>query len=275
MKPENELQQFVKLMRALEPWLGDIVIVGGWAHRLYRFHQFAQPLEYKALITLDTDIAVPENLPADQQDIAQRLHDHGFTETFLGDHQPPVTHYRLGPEQNGFYPEFLTPLQGSGHTRKGKPDKTVRVAGVSSQKLRHVDVLLRDPWEVSIKPDEPSLLVRVANPTAFIVQKLLICDKRGEWQLAKDVLYIHDTIELFGANLARLTQLWQNSVSPHLHRNHVASVHTTAVKMFSGVSDRIRDASQIARAAGRTLPPEDIQGVCNLGLEAILEGFAS
>ena len=272
MTSDNELEQFLKLVSALEPWLGEIVIVGGWAHRLSRFHEFAQPLEYKALITLDADVAVPKNLPVVQQDIAQRLHKHGFTESFLGDHQPPVTQYRLGSEHNGFYAEFLTPLQGSGYTREGQPEKTVRIAGVSSQKLRHLDVLLRDPWDVSIKSDEASFLVKVANPTAFIVQKLLICDKRDKEQLAKDVLYIHDTIELFGANLERLNDLWQRSVCPDLHRNHVANVHAAAARIFSGVTDTIRDATQIARAAGRIVPPEDIDGVCNLGLEVILSG---
>ena len=270
--PENELERFLKLVRALEPWLAEIVIVGGWAHRLYRFHEFAQPLDYKALITLDADVAVPKNLVVDRHNITQRLHEHGFTETFLGDHQPPVTQYRLGPEHSGFYAEFLTPLRGSGYTRGADPDKTARIAGVSAPRLRHLDSLLRHPWDVSIKAREASYSVKVVNPTAFIVQKLLISDKRDKRQLAKDVLYIHDTIELFGTNLERLNDLWQKSVCPHLHRNHAAGVRTAAATIFSAVTEKIRDASQIARAAGRTVPPEDIRAVCYLGLDLILEG---
>jgi hypothetical protein len=27
-----------KLLEALDPWLPQIVIVGGWAHRLFRYH---------------------------------------------------------------------------------------------------------------------------------------------------------------------------------------------------------------------------------------------
>ena len=53
---------------------------------------------------------------------------------------------------------------------------------------------------------------KIANPTAFIVQKLLIRDKRDKDHLAKDVLYIHDTIELFGAQLEKLNGLWRDSV---------------------------------------------------------------
>jgi len=36
--PEN----FERLLTALEPWLDQIVIVDGWAHRLYRLHPRAQ-----------------------------------------------------------------------------------------------------------------------------------------------------------------------------------------------------------------------------------------
>ena len=45
-----------------------------------------------------------------------RLLAHGFTEEFLGEDQPPATHYHLGGEPSGFYAEFLTPLVDAGGT---------------------------------------------------------------------------------------------------------------------------------------------------------------
>ena len=36
MKAEAELEPFVRLIEALEPWLEELVLIGGWAHRLYR-----------------------------------------------------------------------------------------------------------------------------------------------------------------------------------------------------------------------------------------------
>ena len=42
---------FGRLLAALEPWLDQIVIVGGWAHRLYRQHPDAQALDYPPLST--------------------------------------------------------------------------------------------------------------------------------------------------------------------------------------------------------------------------------
>ena len=87
-----ELAQFARLASALQPWLGQIVIIGGWAHRLYRLHPQAQELDYAPLMTLDADVALPAKLPAPAQDIRERLLANGFTAEFLGDARPPATH---------------------------------------------------------------------------------------------------------------------------------------------------------------------------------------
>jgi hypothetical protein len=64
---------FTRLIAALEPWLGQVVIVGGWVHRLYRLHPHAQLLDYPPLSTLDADVAVPAQLPVGEQDIRARF----------------------------------------------------------------------------------------------------------------------------------------------------------------------------------------------------------
>jgi hypothetical protein len=255
MTTKNDFDDFIRLIGALEPWLPQIVIVGGWAHRLYRFHDLAQPVEYKPLMTFDMDVAVPTDLPVEREDIAQRLDKGGFTETLLGDHQPPVTRYQLGTEDQGFYAEFLTPLFGSGYTREGQPDQTVRIAGVSSQKLRHLEVVLKGSWPIVLVPSaevriaKPAI-IDVANPTAYIVQKLLIRDKRDKAHRAKDLLYIHDTIELFGAKLERLHEVWNEVVLPGLHRNQVEKLRHEVLEIVSGVNDITRDASLPVPQAG-------------------------
>ncbi len=274
MKAKNEFEDFIRLLQALEPWLSQIVIVGGWAHRLYRFHALAQPLEYKPLMTFDTDVAVPKDLPVEQENIAQRLHQRGFTESFLGDNQPPITQYRLGSENDGFYAEFLTPLDGNGYSRDGKLDHTVRIAGVSSQKLRYLDVLLQHSWPITLVPSyeiriEKATIIYVANPTAYIVQKLLIRDRRDKPSIAKDVLYIHDTIELFGSKLEALNELWNKVVLPNLHPNHVARLSGSISTLFSEVNDTTRDAALIARSSGGVLSPDELQEACSVGLEII------
>jgi len=136
------------LVVALEPWLEQVVIIGGWAHQLYRRHPEAQELDYPPLITLDTDIAVPLKLPVKEPDIRVRLLAHGFTEEFLGDHRPPAMHYHLGDGASGFYVEFLAPLIGGEYDREGRRKATAEIAGVASQRLRHVDLLLHHPWSI-------------------------------------------------------------------------------------------------------------------------------
>src|SRR5215469_18425835 len=59
MNGNPEFASFARLIESLRPWLDQVVIVGGWAHRLYRLHAFAQPLRYEPLATLDGDIALP------------------------------------------------------------------------------------------------------------------------------------------------------------------------------------------------------------------------
>jgi hypothetical protein len=37
----EDLANFARLVEAIRPWLTHFVIVGGWAHRLNRFHPLA------------------------------------------------------------------------------------------------------------------------------------------------------------------------------------------------------------------------------------------
>jgi hypothetical protein len=125
-----DLDSFVRLATALEPWLGQAVIIGGWAHRLYRLHTLAQELDYSPLMTLDMDIAVPARLAPGPQNIRQRLLAHGFS---------------------------LTPLTGSAHDRKGRSKATVEIAGITTQQLRHIELLLNHPWTVHTAGDRGAM----------------------------------------------------------------------------------------------------------------------
>jgi hypothetical protein len=122
-----------------------VVIVRGWALRLLRFHPLAQVVPYDSLLTLDTDIAIHATLEASKQDLLGRLKASGFEEKFLGENQPPATHYELADEHGEFYAEFLSPLIGSEYDRDRNRRATTRIAGITSQNLRHVDVLLNSP----------------------------------------------------------------------------------------------------------------------------------
>jgi hypothetical protein len=272
MAVQSDFEYFARLVEALDPWLDQVVIIGGWAHRLYRLHPLAQPLDYEPLGTFDTDIAVPLDLPATGEQLRARLLDRDFREELMGDTQPPAAHYRVESGDNSFYAEFLTPLEGSAVKRGGRRDVTARVSGVSVQKLRYLELLLQNPWDVMIAPavGYPTPDVRrilIPNPAAFLVQKILIHEKRDRDRRAKDILYIHDTLETFGANLAAIREQWRTNVQPVLHAKPTRVVERTAEEYFREVDDTTREAARIA--TGRSLTPEMVRELCAFGWQQI------
>jgi hypothetical protein len=69
----------------------------------------------------------------------------------------------------------------------------------------HRDLIARaldiSPNKTNGYPFESTKHVRVANPVSFLSQKILIQDVRDRKDRAKDILYIHDTIEIFAGHL--------------------------------------------------------------------------
>lgn len=268
----TDLDSFGRLLQAIEPWRAHLVLVGGWAHRLHRFHPLASIPDYAPLITLDTDLAFGADAPLDG-DLRSALAASGFNEELSGEHKPPVAHYTLDDEGAGFYAEFLTPLRGSHTKRNGEPDATMTKGGVTAQKLRHLELLLSQPWPITIGAHQGVPLPRpcevlVANPTAFIVQKLLIQKQRPRAKQAQDVLYIHDTIELFGGALPALAALWTKSLAPTLGAKTARRVSDVANTTFLSVTDILREAVRIPQ--DRKLKPDRVAATCHLALNQIL-----
>jgi hypothetical protein len=248
-----------------------VVIVGGWAHRLLRNHSLAQAVPHEPLLTNDADVAVPAALEVLEHDLRDRLIRADFKERFLGDDQPPATHYELLQEGGAFYAEFLTPLIGSEYDRKGNRRATAQVGGITSQNLRYVELLLDSPWMVELSRAngfsfEAPKQVRIAHPTRFMAQKLLIHEKRDRHSRAKDILYLHDTIELLGGSLDVLREEW-NRLRPALSDGAIRSMERGADATFSKITDDIRGAAQMA--AGRSLTPQAVQELCRAGLKIV------
>jgi len=267
----DDSEAFARLLTALRPWLGQLVVVGGWAHRLHRVHPRANPPGHLPLRTRDTDLAFsPDEALAG--DVRTALTDAGFTEELFGDDSPPAMHYRLGEEDAGFYAEFLTPLFGS-EMKRGKSDATLSKAGITAQKLRYLDLLLVRPWTVRVGPGKEvpfasDVELFVPNPTSFIVQKLLIHSDRPPRKKAQDILYIHDTLELFGGSLGELRRLWVEELRPGMVAKTARRAETTGQELFAEVTDAIREATRIP--ADRRLTPENVQRACEYGLAEIL-----
>ena len=98
MKAADESAAFARLVLALRPYLGDLVLIGGWAQRLFRLHPWAQPVEFPPLLTQDVDVAIPKKLSPRAEGLRTLLRTAGFTERFFGEDHPPVTHYQLGDD---------------------------------------------------------------------------------------------------------------------------------------------------------------------------------
>ncbi len=266
-----EFDAIARLIDGLRPWLGRVVLVGGWAHHLYRFHELAQAPAYRPLRTREADVAFSMAAPLDG-DIAAALQVKGFTKELSGEHSPPVTHYTLGGEHGVFYAEFLVPLHGSGYKRSGEPDVSVHKSGITAQKLRYVDLLIEEPWAVRLDesagvPLTPGAEVRLANPASFLAQKLLIQRYRPANKQAQDALYIHDTLELFGHELETLNTLWKERLRDTLPAKTVEDFERDIHDRFGAVTDVIRSAARIP--PDRTLAADRLQQACLVGLESV------
>lgn len=267
----DDLAAFARLLDALRPWLDDLVIVGGSAHRLYRFDRLARPPAYRPVTTKDADLAFAPNAPL-TGDIGAALKAAGFNQEFSGDDVPPATEYRLGAEGQEFSAEFLTPLLGAGVKRDGGPDVTVKTAGIIAQKLRYLDLLLTSPWSVHVSPEmgvpvQQPVVVRIANPVSYIAQKLLIHGRRKPDKRAQDALYIHDTLDLFGAQLPTLRTIWSEEVSPTLPGKTLKDIRRLRHESYAAVTDVHRSAVRIPQ--DRSLDPNRLQAACPYGLDEI------
>lgn len=267
----NDNEAFARLVDALHPWHAHLVFVGGWGHQLHRLHPGAGQPTYQVIRTDDADIAIASRARL-AGNIADALKNAGFHEEFSGDDAPPITHYHIGESRQGFYAEFLTPLSGSGVKRRGKADVTLNMSGVTAQKLRHLDLLLVAPWQLTLAPDGEvpvarSATILVANPVTFIVQKLLIHSLRRPDKRAQDALYVHDTVQLFGEHLASLRQLWLDVVQPAIPPQTAAPIPQLVAEQFGSVNDVIRRAVRIPQ--DRAMTPQTLAAACAAGLNDI------
>ena len=267
---------FARVVSALSPYLSDLVFVGGWAHRLLALHELASPLGFQPLMTADTDIATPKLLRARGPSIRELLQKHGFKEKLSGDETPPISEYRLGEEEGSLYVEFLSPQSGGPNKRDGSPDATVGIAGITAQKLKYLDVLFMHPWSVQLNDangyplGKDGVAVKVPNPAAYLMQKVLVLPERKQSKQPKDVLYIHDTILMFSTAFDQLRVAAQ-MVAEEVHPKWLQAFHDRSSAQFAAIDDRLRGAQRIASESGRSSPPtaERIRLVCQQALGRI------
>lgn len=97
----------------------------------------------------------------------------------------------------------------------------------------------------------------------------MIHDQRLPAKKAQDILYIYDTLELFGGQLGALGRLWRDRLAPTLHVRQQRVLLQVTEAIFGRLGDRIRDAAAIP--ADRHLDPERMRQMCRLALREMLE----
>lgn len=195
---------FIRAVRALAPYLGDVLCVGGCANALYRHHRHAGSVPWGYIGTKDMDVALPLRLPDEgRPPIAALMAEVGFREKTFGTEKEPVVKYVPANEDAAADLEFLCDLSGLPGGRAALPVSHAVQDGLLAQPLRYLSVLFSRPWVVDLRrvpgfDDVRDLAVKVPNPAAYVLQKILIRDQRRSVASAeKDCFYIYEVSVVF------------------------------------------------------------------------------
>ena len=80
-RQNSDVEKFSRLVEALEPWLGQIIFVGGWAHRLHRERPEAASVTHEPLTTDDADAALSAETLRRSENVRTRLLEFGLLRT--------------------------------------------------------------------------------------------------------------------------------------------------------------------------------------------------
>jgi len=206
------------VLDTVRPYLDRLVLIGGFAVRIYEHHPRAMPMATQILRTFDADLATPLHLPIRGRPLSELAEAAGLQREYRGDHTPPVMKFVVAAPPGGsegeetYSLEFLTPLTGPPADRAGRTPVTAEVqTGLTAQRLRYLDLLLVAPWEVTLTAfpgldaQHGPLTVRIPHPGYFMVQKLLITGERTHAdRRAKDLAYVYQVASLFRRELPAL-----------------------------------------------------------------------
>lgn len=180
-------------LTAIEPYLDEVVIAGGWVPHLYEL-LYDSTKAGRSPRTRDIDLAVPRSVAVKGESIDQLLKAADFDCLFFSASTPPVTRY-VAKDDTNIEIEFITDAPGASETAIAvQPDLT-------AQELHYVGLLLENPWTVELKDltsGEVDYAVRVPTPGAFVFHKALVSTKRRDRvKASKDLYYIFFVLDQF------------------------------------------------------------------------------
>ncbi len=135
----------VRALSAIEPYLGDVVLAGGWVPRVYA--EIKTPVEEGALLTTrDIDIALPRPLGVRARTVDELLVAAGFTCELRSAEALPVMHFvARRDELDEVEIEFITAAAGS-------RDGPIEVQkGLTAQAVTFGRLLLEHTWDAPLR----------------------------------------------------------------------------------------------------------------------------
>lgn len=177
----------IEAVRPLRLYLPHLVLCGGWTLFVYRHWVEGEGPE--PIRTFDVDIVSPNPLPVEIKSLAECLYEAGYRGDAFGlDLNPPAQRF---VHEQFLELEFITPIVGN------VTPPTVEVQnGLVAQSLRYVELLLHDPLVIQLDP--PDLVLRVAAPATFFMQKVLSLSGRARKEdEAKDLAYLFELLHNF------------------------------------------------------------------------------
>lgn len=188
---------FARLIRHLEPYLGDIVLTGGWVQAIYLAdaNRGGGTRGHWALHTDDIDFTIPPVLLSGDRptllDLAERSGFAVHDVSWLGDGAVEIVR-KVGNLTIDL--DFLT--------RAKRPDQEVRIEGqegLIAHGYPDLHILTENTEWIEVGPDvdpllDPPIRIRVPTPAAYVLQKGLSSQRRTGPKVAKDVVYICEII---------------------------------------------------------------------------------
>jgi len=251
---KSEIEFLYNVLGILQGYLQDLILIGGFAALLYRFHEDAKEIGIPHLITYDVDLASEGEVPIrGEKSIHESLEEAGLRRELMGNAEQPIVKYYPQEEMDAiYYVEFLVPLFGSATKRNRKPKLTHSIQKhLPAQKLRYLDLLLYKPWGVHTASlptlkDLPDLVVKVPHPGMYIMQKVLTLQERKRSDRIKDFAYIYQTLFCFRKNLTPLASQYANLiVKTEWKRWYSKFIRLVNEKFGSQVSEGSIEASHI------------------------------
>ena len=250
----TEIKFLYRVLKSIEPYLQDLILVGGFASLLYRVHEKADNADNPLLITYDVDLASEGEVAIKgEKSIHESLEDEGLKCELVGKFEEPILkYYPTEKIDSEYYVEFLAPLFGSETKRNGKPDLTQKIQkDLSAQKLRYLDLLLQDTWTVhssnlSDLQEYPNLAIKLPHPCMYIMQKMLTLPKRQPLDRNKDYAYIYQTLTYFRKDLKSLAHEYEKLISNITWKKWYSRFLDIALEAFdSPVKDGPVEGSQL------------------------------